>query len=110
MDYTKTFTHAIESLREQQVENLEALVAEHEVGTKFTLGYLAKDDSDGSRQAAQRHLRAYAKATGHSFVEMVCLGVGGKHADSGIQFVGIFRRTTRGLLYYEQELRRLHNG
>ena len=107
LDYTQTFTHAIESLREQQVENLEALVAEREVGSKFTLGYLAQDDSGKSHHAAQRHFRAYAKATGHSFVEMVCLGAGGKHADSGVQFVGIFRRTTRGLLYYEQELRRL---
>ncbi len=97
-------------MREQQVENLEELVAGYEVGRDFTLGYLAQDAGNEGHQLAQQHFQSYAERTGHSFVEMECRGAGGKHADSGVQFVGTFRTTSRGLRYYAQELRRRRDG
>ncbi len=98
MDYSQTYTRAMEDLHRQQSENLKALVAEYQVGETFTLGFLAKDD--GSENRAREHFLAYAKRTGQFLVKVENRGMGGKHADSGIQFVGTFRRTVDGLAYY----------
>ena len=98
MDYSQTFMNAKEHIRAQRAENLKALVDEYQVGETFTLGFLAKDVESENR--AREHFLAYAERTGQFFVRMECRGQGGKHADSGIQFVGTFRRTARGLFYY----------
>ncbi len=98
MDYSQTFMRAREHVRAQRAENLKALVDEYQVGETFTLGFLTKDAEDEHR--AREHFLAYGRRTSQFFFKMECRGQGGKHADSGIQFVGTFRRTVDGLAYY----------